>query len=107
MRAIVEKRNGWNNSPAGKETDLIAFSDCYEIKDYLKARGYKWNGIYRQWERPYTNLTDELIDVVVDNRINPEIAANCIQYAFERGFAVADPSAEKDAKLAAYMAELA
>jgi len=34
---------------------IISVKNCYERKDVLKARGYKWNGVNSTWEKEFNN----------------------------------------------------
>ena len=38
----------------------VGISDCYSIKDDLKARGYRWNAYDKQWEKATDDAIEEI-----------------------------------------------
>lgn len=44
-------------TPTTSQT-IVCVSDCYSIKDELKARGYGWNAMCKRWE----TVTDDAIE---------------------------------------------
>ena len=39
---------------------IVAVSDCYSIKDELKARGYAWNAMSKSWEKVTVDALEEI-----------------------------------------------
>lgn len=66
---------GYNHTPATQKTLCVCVDNAYEIKDYLKARGYRWDGVSREWVKAssYKDATSELLTVVMDNDLPVDV----------------------------------
>lgn len=100
---VLKNRFSENGKIVEKKT--LVWDGSYEIKDYLKTHGYTWDPNEMGWWKVYDNLLDELTDVIVDNNLNPEIAAKCVSDAYGAKLWKEEEvsSPEKQQKLAAYM----
>lgn len=47
------------NKTINRQT-VICVSDCYSIKDELKARGYGWNAMAKRWEKVTEDALEEM-----------------------------------------------
>ena len=52
---IGSRRTG----PTTRQT-YLGISDCYSIKDDLKASGYRWNTLDKQWEKATEDALEEI-----------------------------------------------
>ena len=85
--AHIDMRRGYNNTAANKETVLIVWFDSYEIKDALKADGYRFDGYNKTWEKPADDF-NAFVRIVIDNKLNPAIAQEVVGEAMEKGIDV-------------------
>ena len=86
--AHIDMRRGYNNTAANKETALIVWFDAYEIKDALKADGYRFNGDSKTWEKPADDF-NAFVRIVINNKLNPAVAQEVVGEAMEKGIDVA------------------
>lgn len=56
MKLWIDERR---TTPTTKKT-IVCVSDCYDIKDELKARGYGWNAMGKRWEKVTADALEEL-----------------------------------------------
>ena len=49
-------------SPTTRQT-YVGVSDCYSIKDELKARGYSWNAMNKTWEKVTADALEEITEL--------------------------------------------
>lgn len=54
MNLFIDTRR---TTPTTSQT-IVCVSDCYSIRDELKARGYGWNAMCKRWE----TVTDDAIE---------------------------------------------
>lgn len=85
--ARIDMRKGYNNTVANKETALIVWFDSYEIKDTLKADGYRFNGYDKTWEKPADDF-DAFVHVVINSKLAPSVAQELIREAMGKGINV-------------------
>lgn len=45
---------------------IVAISDCYDIKDALKVRGYGWNAMCKRWEKVAEDPIEEMTQIFVE-----------------------------------------
>jgi hypothetical protein len=85
--AHIDMRRGYNNTAANKETALIVWFDSFEIKDTLKADGYRFNGYDKTWEKSADDF-DAFVHVVINSKLAPTVAQELIREAMEKGIDV-------------------
>ncbi len=56
MKLWIDERR---TTPTTKKT-IVCVSDCYDIKDELKALGYGWNAMCKRWEKVTADAIEEL-----------------------------------------------
>lgn len=75
IHARIETRN----TTDGKTRNIVMWFDAYEIKDQLKAAGYKFNDMYKTWEKEAVNFLDDFANIVVDNKLDAHIAIKVLE----------------------------
>lgn len=75
VHARIETRN----TADGKTINVIMWLDAYEIKDQLKAVGYKFDDMYKAWEKEAVNFLDDFVNIVVDNKLDAHIAIKVLE----------------------------
>lgn len=75
VHARIETRN----TIEGNKVNIIMWFDAYEIKDQLKAAGYRFNGHYKTWEKEAVDFIDNFVDIVVDNKLDAHIAIKVLE----------------------------
>ena len=96
--ARIETRN----TTDGKTRNVIMWFDAYEIKDQLKAAGYKFNDMYKTWEKEAVNFIDDFVNIVVDNKLDAHIAIKVLEDVQAKNIEIAYTQETSD-KLNAYV----
>ncbi len=96
--AWIETRNTMD----GGTRNIIMWFNAYEIKDQLKAVGYKFDSMYKTWEKEAVNFVDDFVDIVVDNNLDAHIVIRVFEDIQNKNIKITYTQETSD-KLSAYM----
>lgn len=98
VHARIDTRNLIN----GGTRNVIMWLDAYEIKDQLKAAGYRFNDNYKAWEKEAGDFINDFVDIVVDNKLDAHIAIKVLEDVQAKNIEIAYTPDQAD-KLNAYV----
>lgn len=96
--ARIETRN----TADGKAINVVMWFDAYEIKDQLKAVGYKFDDMYKTWEKEAADFIDDFVNIVVNNKLDAHIAIRVLKDVQAKNIEIAYTQETSD-KLNAYV----